>query len=436
MMKRWLIEKGTFVTMNDGASVYKGWLAVEGDTIAALGEGEAPEAELRSAAEIVNGTGLLFMPGLVNTHGHTPMTLLRGFADDLVLQDWLHNHIWPMEAKLTSEDVYWGSALAAVEMIKSGTTTFVDMYDYMEQVAEVVEQAGLRGTLMRGVIGLCSEEERQRKLVEATAFATNWHGAANGRIRVMFAPHAPYTCPPDYIRQFVEAAHKLDLGIHTHMSETAAEVAENVRDYGARPVAHLDRLGVFTRPTLLAHAVHLNDEEIALLAERNVAVSHNPVSNLKLASGVARVPDLLKAGVTVSLGTDGAASNNNLDLFQEISLTALLHKGVSGDPTVIPAVDALRMGTVYGARSIGLEDVTGRLAPGLKADLIALSLDRAHFVPQTDYLSHLAYTASGADVVHVWTDGKQLMRDRALLTLDEEKIKSEAERAYARLKSR
>jgi 5-methylthioadenosine/S-adenosylhomocysteine deaminase len=342
--------------------------------------------------------------------------------------------MWPTEAKFTGDDVYWGSALAAAEMIKSGTTSFVDMYDHMHRVAEVVEQSGLRASLTRGVIGLCPEDIQNAKLAEAVQFAKDWHGAADGRISVMISPHAPYTCPPDYILKFVEAAHDLDLPMHTHMSETLAEVEQNVRDYGYRPVEHLDRLGMFSRPTLVAHAVHLTDEEIALLAERKVAVSHNPVSNLKLASGVARVPDLLKAGVTVALGTDSAASNNNLDLFQEISMAALIHKGVSGDPTVVPASEALRMGTVYGAQAIGLGGVTGQLKAGMKADFIALSIAKPHYVPHTDYISHLAYASRGSDVAHVWVDGKQLLKDGQLLTLDEEKILAEAERCYQRLR--
>jgi 5-methylthioadenosine/S-adenosylhomocysteine deaminase len=420
--------------MDDQLLQFKGWMAIEGDKIAGLGEGEAPEQETGLAAEIMDGSGLLFMPGLINTHGHAAMSLLRGMSDDLNLQDWLQNHMWPTEAKFTGDDVYWGTSLAAAEMIKSGTTTFVDMYDHMHRVAEVVEQSGMRGSLTRGVIGLCPEDLQKAKLADAIQFAKDWHGAANGRINVMISPHSAYTCPPDYIVKFVEAAHELSLPIHTHMSETLAEVEQNVRDYGCRPVEHLDRLGVFSLPTLVAHAVHLTDEEIALLAERHVAVSHNPVSNLKLASGVARVPELLKAGVTVSLGTDSAASNNNLDLFQEISMAALLHKGVSGDPTVIPAAEALRMGTVYGARSIGLSGITGQLKVGMKADFIALSVNKPHFVPSTDYISHLAYTAKGSDVSHVWVDGRQLLRNGQLLTLDEERILAEAERCYQRLR--
>lgn len=433
-MSRWLIKNGTFITMDEQKLQYHGWMAIEGNRIAGLGEGTPPEQEMLQASEVMDGSGLLFMPGLINTHGHAAMSLLRGLADDLALQDWLHNHMWPMEAKFTGDDVYWGTSLAAAEMIKSGTTTFVDMYDHMHRVGEVVEQSGLRASLTRGVIGLCPEDIQKAKLDEAIRFAKDWHGAAEGRISVMISPHAPYTCPPDYIVKFVEAAHELDLPMHTHMSETLAEVEQNVRDYGYRPVEHLDRLGMFSRPTLVAHAVHLTDEEIALLAERNVAVSHNPVSNLKLASGVARVPALLKAGVTVSLGTDSAASNNNLDLFQEISMAALLHKGVSGDPTVIPAAEALRMGTIYGARSIGLEGITGQLKVGLKADFIALNLRQPHLVPHTDYISHLAYAARGSDVAHVWVDGRQLLRNGHLLTLDEERILAEAESCFQRLR--
>jgi len=433
-MKRWLIENGIFAELSADRQTFEGWMSIEDGYIAASGEGEAP-AEVRDGAEeIVNGKGLLFMPGLINTHGHAAMSLLRGLADDLVLQDWLENHMWPMEAKFSSEDVYWGTSLAAAEMILSGTTTFVDMYDHMDKVAEVASQAGLRATLTRGVIGLCPPDVQTAKLNDAIQFAKTWQGAADGRIQVMMSPHAPYTCPPDYIERIVAAAHELDLPLHTHMSETAAEVELNVKQYGARPVEHLDRLGFFSRPSLVAHAVHLNDEEIALLAERRVAVSHNPVSNLKLASGVARVPDLLRAGVTVSLGTDSAASNNNLDLFEEVRLAALLHKGVSGDPTAIPAAEALRMGTIYGARSIGLGDVTGSLRPGFKADLTAVSIDKAHFVPRTDYISHLVYAANGADVAHVWVDGRQILRNRELLTLDVERIRFEAQRCFERLR--
>lgn len=344
--------------------------------------------------------------------------------------------MWPMEAKFTDEDVRWGTSLAVAEMLKSGTTTFVDMYDRMHIVAEVAVQSGIRGVLTRGVIGLCPPEIQTEKLMEAKQFAKDWNGQAYGRITTMMSPHAPYTCPPDYIERIVEAAHELNLPLHTHMSESMAEVQQNVKDYGCRPVEHLDKLGFFSRPALLAHAVHLNDEEIALLAERGAAVSHNPASNLKLASGVARVPALLRAGVTVSLGTDSAASNNNLDLFDEIRLAALIHKGVSGDPTAVPASEALKLGTVYGARAIGQEKHVGMLKQGMKADFIAIDADQPHFYPQTEILSHLVYAGSGRDVKHVWIDGRQVVRSGECLLLDESKVKAEAQRCFERLLAR
>lgn len=426
MTRKWLIKDGTFAVPHQEQTVIRGYMLIEGDKITYIGQERPVGVE---GAETFDGKGLLFLPGLINTHGHAAMSLLRGYGDDMVLQEWLQQKMWPMEAKFTGEDVHSGTALSVLEMLKSGTTTFLDMYDHMDQVASVVEQSGIRAVLTRGVIGLCPPEEQQRKLEEAIAFARNWHGKADGRITTMMSPHAPYTCPPDYIEKIVQAAHDLNLPLHTHMSETRAEVEQNVRDYGVRPAQHLLNLGLFSRPSLLAHAVHLTDEEIAILAEHHVAVSHNPGSNLKLASGVARVPELLRAGVTVSLGTDGAASNNNLDMFEEIRLAALIHKGVSGDPTAVPAAEALRMGTEYGAKSLFL-DHTGILAAGMKADFIALNIEQAHFLPKTDYISHAVYSAAGQDVEHVWVDGKQVVKSGVCLTLDEEKIMFEAQRAF------
>ncbi|SFS80669.1 amidohydrolase [Paenibacillus sp. BC26] len=432
-MKRLWIENGTFVTMDEERPVVKGHMVVEGDTILYLDE-LAPDPA-PAGAERIDGQGLVFMPGLINTHGHAAMSLLRGYSDDEALQVWLEQKMWPMEGKYTDEDARWGTALAVAEMLKSGTTTFVDMYDRMHIVAGVVEQSGMRGLLTRGVIGLCPPDVQTAKLDEAKQFAQEWNGRANGRIRTMLSPHAPYTCPPNYIARIVEAANELDLPLHTHMSETAAEVQFNVNDYGCRPVEHLDKLGFFSRPALVAHAVHLNDEEIALLAERGVSVSHNPASNLKLASGIARVPDLLKAGVTVSLGTDSAASNNNLDLFDEIRLAALIHKGISGDPTAIPAWEALKLGTVYGARAIWQEERLGALKPGMKADFIALNIEQPHFYPQTEIVSHLVYSGSGRDVVHVWVDGVQVVKQGECVFLDEAQIRAEAQRCFERLLS-
>ncbi|GIP41625.1 5-methylthioadenosine/S-adenosylhomocysteine deaminase [Paenibacillus sp. J45TS6] len=429
---KWLIKNGQFAVSDPEWRIVKGYMLVENDKIVYIGE-KLPEGEEETT--VFDGNNLLFIPGLINTHGHAAMSLLRGYGDDLALQIWLQEKMWPMEEKFTADDVYWGASLSILEMIKGGTTAFLDMYDQMNQVAKVVEESGIRASLMRGVIGFGSDELRASKLAEATSFAKEWNGQASGRITTMLSPHAPYTCGPEFIEKFVQAAHDLDLPLHTHMSETKAEVEQNVKDYGLRPVAHLEKLGFFSRPSLVAHAVHLTDEEIEILAKYNVAVAHNPGSNLKLASGVARVPDLLKAGVVVSLATDGPASNNNLDMFEEMRLAALIHKGVSGDPTAVPATEALRMGTEYGAKSIYVED-TGTLAVGKKADFIAIDLDQAHFLPYSDLISHVVYSASAKDVKHVWVDGKQLLKDGEALTLDEERIKREAESAFKGLKAR
>mgnify|MGYP000141381139 CR=1 FL=1 len=429
-MGKMLIKNGIFVTADELNPIVHGYMVVAEGRIQNIGT-ELPDS-LDNYDEVVDGNHKLYMPGLVNTHGHAAMSLLRGIGDDLALQVWLEEKMWPNEAKFTSQDVRWGTLLSIVEMIKGGTTCFVDMYDHMNEVAQAVEQSGMRGCLTRGVIGLCPPEVQASKLAEAKQFARDWHGKANGRITTMMAPHAPYTCPPDYIEKIVSAAHELNLPLHTHMSETAREVADNIQQYGLRPPAHLAKLGLFSRPCLVAHAVHLTDEEIQLLSEHKVRVSHNPGSNLKLASGFARVTDLQKAGVLVSLGTDGAASNNNLDMFEEMRLAALIHKGVSGDPLAVPATAALKMGTLDGARSIWLKDV-GALKQGNKADFIALDIDQPHFLPRSNYISHIVYSASAKDVVDVCVDGKWIVRSGACLTLDEEKIKREFIQCYTRL---
>ncbi|WP_213583608.1 amidohydrolase [Paenibacillus sp. J2TS4] len=429
-LKETVIINGSFITMDPEQPYIEGVMVIKGDRIDYIGPNMPKKAE--EYAQVVDGRHKIYMPGLVNTHGHAAMTLLRGVGDDLALQVWLEEKMWPNEAKFTSEDVKWSTMLAVLEMLKGGTTCFVDMYDHMNEVALAVEQSGMRGCLTRGVIGLCSPEEQSAKLAEAMQFARDWHGKADGRITTMMAPHAAYTCPPEYIERIVAAAHELNLPLHTHMSETAAEVEQNVKQYGCRPPEHLAKLGVFSRPCLVAHGVHLTDEEITLLKEYDVRVSHNPGSNLKLASGVARVPEMLRAGIKVSLGTDGAASNNNLDMFEEMRLAALIHKGVSGDPVSIPAEQALRMGTVDGARSIWLDEV-GVLKAGMKADFIALDADQPHLLPKSNYISHVVYSASAKDVTDVYVNGTQVVSGGQCLTLDEEKIKAEFRQRFSAL---
>lgn len=429
-MKTIIVDASIVTLQDDDFFIKKGSIAFEGDRICYVGP---TPLNLDTYDKVIKAEGKAVLPGLINTHGHAAMSLLRGFADDLPLKEWLETKVWPMEGRFGAEQVKWGTYLAVLEMLKTGTTCFVDMYDHMDQVGQVAEESGIRAVLCRGVIGLCSPEEQKSKLSEAVGFAREWNGAASGRITTMMAPHAPYTCPPAYISRIVDKAAELNVPIHIHMSETQREVEQNVREYGMRPVAHLKHIGVFERPTLVAHAVHLTGEELDVLQEYQVKVSHNPGSNLKLGSGIAPVPQMLKRGIDVSLGTDSAASNNNLDMFEEMRLAALIHKGASMDPLAVPAESALKMATISGAKAVFLGERTGSLEIGKKADFIMVNMNRPHLQPSHDVVSHLVYSAYGLDVSDVYVDGKLLVQDGQCLTLDEEKIMYEANRAIRKI---
>jgi len=364
-----LIENASIVTMTEANRVLeKHYLIIEEDLITAIGSGEPPAG---SYDKRIDATNHMLLPGFVNAHTHAAMTLLRGYADDLPLMEWLETKIWPLEAKLTAEDVYWGTMLAIVEMIKSGTTCFTDMYFFMDQVARAVEETGIRAVLSRGMVGV--GPEHQRAIDESRETVAQWAGRGEGRISFLLGPHAPYTCPPDYLHKVMELATELQVGINIHIAETLSEIEDIKKLYGRSPVAHLENLGLFNHHTVAAHCVHLTDEDIQILAQYNVGVVHNPESNMKLASGIAPVPAMLKAGIPVALGTDGASSNNNLDMLQEMRSCAFLHKVNSFDPTVLPAYQALQMATVNGAQALRL-DRLGTLGGGKKADLILGSL--------------------------------------------------------------
>ena len=425
-MAKKLLYNGTIITSNPQNEVFaNGAIGIEEDKIIYVGI--TPE-DLTSYDEQVDLKGDILLPGLVNTHGHTPMSLLRGYADDLHLQTWLEDKIWPLEAKYTSEHARWGARLSILEMIRTGTTAFVDMYDNMDEVAMAVEEAGIRGVLCRGVIGFGSDELRQSKLKEAADFAKSWNNGADGRITTMLSPHSPYTCSPDYISEIIDKSVELNVPLHTHMSETKFEVEKNIEDYGATPVRHLEKLGFFDRPALVAHGVHVNDEDIQILAEKNVKVSHNVISNLKLGSGIAPVGKMLAKGVTVSLGTDSAASNNNLDLFEELKAVATIHKGFTQDATVITAQEALRMATIQGAESLWMEERVGSLEVGKDADFIVVNSNQSFFYPKHNPVSHLVYSGSGRDVKDVYVKGKQILANGHFTTIDEEKVLFEANR--------
>ena len=421
-----LLIKNATVVLPDGQTKTAN-IAVEGSKILAIGEAPADFI----AEQTIDAKDMLAIPGFVNAHTHASMTLLRSYADDMELMTWLNDHIWPVEAKMISNDIYWGAALAAVEMIQSGTTTFADMYGpFMERVADVVTESGMRGLLSRGIIGVAPDGEK--KLEENVTLYEDYNGAANGRIKVMFGPHAPYTCPPDFLKKVAAAAQRLGAEVHIHMNETKAEIEQITKQYGKRPFEYVEDTGLFESPTLAAHCVHLSDDEIAIIKKHNIRVAHNPGSNMKLASGIAPVPRLLKEGVTVALGTDGTSSNNNLDMLQEVQLAALLHKVNEYDPLAVPAFEALKMGTEYGAKAVGLDGI-GRFEAGAKADIVLVSMKGAAWVPRFNEVSLLVYSGSAADVDTVICDGKVLMQHRELLTLDEEKIKYEAQKCAERL---
>ncbi|MDD6128879.1 MAG: amidohydrolase, partial [Veillonellaceae bacterium] len=402
-----LLIKNATVVLPDGQTKTAN-IAVEGSKILAIGEAPADFI----AEQTIDAKDMLAIPGFVNAHTHASMTLLRSYADDMELMTWLNDHIWPVEAKMISNDIYWGAALAAVEMIQSGTTTFADMYGpFMERVADVVTESGMRGVLSRGIIGVAPDGEK--KLEENISLYEDYNGAANGRIKVMFGPHAPYTCPPDFLKKVAAAAQRLGAEVHIHMNETKAEIEQITKQYGKRPFEYVEDTGLFESPTLAAHCVHLSDDEIAIIKKHHIRVAHNPGSNMKLASGIAPVPRLLKEGVTVALGTDGTSSNNNLDMLQEVQLAALLHKVNEYDPLAVPAFEALKMGTEYGAKAVGLDGI-GRLEAGVKADIVLVSMKGAAWVPRFNEVSLLVYSGSAADVDTVICDGKVLMQHREL----------------------
>ncbi|MCH8622992.1 TRZ/ATZ family hydrolase [Undibacterium sp. TS12] len=367
------------------------------------------------------------MPGMINLHGHSAMSLLRGLADDLSLMDWLHNHIWPAEKQHVSEEfVFDGSVYAMAEMLRGGITTINDMYFHHEAVA----RAGLH-TGMRTVVGCSILEFPTGYAADASAYldkAMAAQQAFQGQVGVEFrlAPHAPYTVSDDTFKKIIALADKHDMGIHCHIHETMDEVNDSIRDHGMRPLQRLHQLGVLSPRLIAAHMVHANEEEISLLAQQGVHIAHNPASNLKLASGFAPVHAMQAAGVNVGIGTDGAASNNKLDLLGDLRMAALLAKAVSSNPTALNAGNALEMATLAGARALGLDKQIGSLVAGKLADIIAIDLSALETLPLFDPVSQIVYAAGREQISHVWVNGRCLMADRQLLNQDEAQLKEKA----------
>ena len=383
--------------------------------------------DLPAADATLDATDGLVMPGLVNAHTHVAMTLLRGYADDKPLDRWLQEDVWPVEGVLEPEDVRAGARLGVLEMIRSGTTAFADMYFHMEQVADVVAEAGLRARLGHGVVTVGKDDDAARAdFEESLDVARDLDGAADGRVRTMVAPHSLTTVGTDYLDEFIPRAREAGVPVHLHANETRDEVEPLVEAHDRRPLAYARDHGLLEPEDFLAHGVHLDGSEVGLLAETGAGVVHCPASNMKLASGMAPVQRLLDAGVPVALGTDGAASNNDLSMFDELRDAAMLGKLAADDASAVPAAAAVRMATAGGAAVLDLPG--GRVEPGAAADLAVVGLDAAHLTPRHDPVSHLAYAASGHDVRHTVCDGRVLMRDREVLALDPEATKREATR--------
>jgi 5-methylthioadenosine/S-adenosylhomocysteine deaminase len=381
-------------------------------------------AELAGDEEL-DADGDLVMPGLVNAHTHVAMTLLRGHADDKPLDSWLREDIWPVEAALEPEDIEAGAALGVLEMIKSGTTAFADMYFEIDRTADVVDRAGMRAVLGHGAISAGKDDAAARAdIEESVAMARQLDGAAGGRISTAVMPHSLTTVTPELLELAATEAHDTGVPVHYHANETVDEVEPIVEQRGQRPIEWARDLGLCTEADFFAHGVHLDDREIDLLARTGTGVVHCPASNMKLASGMAPVQNLLDSGVPVGLGTDGAASNNDLDLFDELRDAAMLGKLAAGDASAVAAPDAVSMATAGGADVLGLN--AGRIEAGAKADLAVIDLDAPHLTPEHDPVSHLAYAARGSDVRHTVCDGEVLMRDREMLTLDEAAVMDRA----------
>lgn len=419
-----VIHNGIVLTLNREFDVFERGLVCIAEGILKRVEQPADNEPLPSALQVIDAAGGIIMPGLVNTHTHVPMSLFRGLADDLPLTDWLNDYIFKAEAQwLSPESVYAGTLLSCGEMLLSGTTTFCDGYFFEDAVAAAVLESGMRAVLAQGVIDFPAPgvPNPQENVSKAAQFIETWQGKSTLITPGLFC-HSPYTCSEETLRKARTVADEKDALFQIHVAETKGELRESEERYGVTPVQYLDRMGILTKRTLLVHAIWVNEADISCMAENNVGISVATESQMKLASGVAPIPEFIKSGLSVGIGTDGCASNNNLDMLQEIDTTAKLHKVKRLDPTVIDARQALTLATRSGAEAIGLEEQIGSLELGKKADLIIVDIRKPHLTPLYDPVSHLVYSATGSDVRDVIIDGRLAVKDRVILSFNLEPI--------------
>ena len=425
-----LIENAQVLLLNNGEwEVEETSVSIDGDTIVHVG---APEPDFNADAKI-SGYNRLLMPGLINAHNHSYMTLFRNYADDLPFQTWLFERILPLEDQLTSRDCYWGSQLAIMEMLRTGTTCFFDMYMFIHETSRAVAESGIRACLSRGMVGEGQDAGGQRRLREATQEMEHWQALNHPRIHFMLSAHAPYTCDPEFLRQVVTEARTRAAGLCVHLAESREEVATIRAKYDCTPTEYLDRVGFFDGHALVAHGIYLTDSDLDIIAARGVHVVTNPVSNMKLANGFAPLGKMLKRGISICLGTDSAASNNTQNLFKDLQSVVLVHKGHDEDAELISAGDALRFATVNGARALGLTEQVGAIRPGLKADLVLLDLDQPQFYPRHSAVSALAYSATGHEVAMTMVDGQILYQNGEYTTIDQEQVYAQVNAISRRL---